>query len=55
MKHSPPSFAVDLRSDGLVVGRDSRFADQAGLQHQRSACGLRHALVTASVSLLPAR
>jgi hypothetical protein len=55
IKSIPLSFDVNLRPDGLVVDRNSPFAGLTGLQDRRDARGLRHALVTASVSLLLAR
>jgi hypothetical protein len=54
-KYIPLSFDVNLRPDDFVAGRDSPFAGLTGLQDRRGARGLRHALVTASVSLLLAR
>jgi hypothetical protein len=54
-KYIPLSFDVNLGPDGFVVDRDSRFAGLTGFQDQCDVCGLRHALVTASVSLLLAR
>jgi hypothetical protein len=55
MKYIPLSFDVNLRPDGFVVDRDSPFAGLTGLQDRREARGLRHALLTALVFLLPAR
>jgi hypothetical protein len=58
IKSIPLSFDVNLRPDGFVVGRDSPFAGLTGLTglpDRREARGLRHALVTPSISLLLAR